>query len=65
MNPDYAIANPPQGVVKLVPKPVPMNAIAKPAQEVVKPVPRPVPMIRPQRPVVIRPVQPAFLRISQ
>ena len=35
VNPDYAIANPPQGVVKLAPKPVPMNAIAKPPRGVV------------------------------
>jgi len=60
VNPDYAIANPPQGVVKPVPKPVQINAIVKPPQGVVTP----APISRFQRPVVIRPTRPV-LRISQ
>jgi len=53
VNPDDAIANPPQGVVKLAPKPVPMNAIAKPPRGVVTP----APIIRLQQPAAIRPTQ--------
>jgi hypothetical protein len=53
VNPDYAIANPPQGVVKPVPKPVRMNVIVKPRQGVVTP----APISRPERPVVIRPTR--------
>jgi len=60
VNLDYAIANPPQGVVKPLPKPVRMNAIVKPSQGVVTP----APISRPERPVFIRPTRPA-LRISQ
>jgi hypothetical protein len=65
VNPDYAIANPPQGVVKPLPHPMPkpvrMNAIVKPPQVVVTP----VPISRFQRPVVIRLTRPASSRISQ
>jgi hypothetical protein len=53
VNPDYAIANPPQGVVKFVPKPVPTHAIAKPPRGVVTP----TPIIRLQQPAVIRPTR--------
>ena len=64
VNPDYAIADPPQGVVKPLPHPMPkpvrMNAIVKPPQGVVTP----APISRPERSVVIRPTR-SVLRISQ
>jgi hypothetical protein len=45
VNPDYAIAKPPQEVVKPLPYPMP----------------KPAPISRPERPVVIRPTRPVFL----
>jgi hypothetical protein len=63
VNPDYAIANPPRGVVKdnwANPGANPAHAIVKPPQGVVTP----APISRPERSVVIRPTR-SVLRISQ